>query len=392
MPPIDVTVNVPPFRSSSLLLPAFASVLQPVDVGGDRRQVLLVGVLHDRNDQPVRRGDRDADVVLVVQHDLAGGLVEGAVDDRHFLQCPGHGLHEEREVRQLHAGLGERVAELRAQPHEVGEVALVDVRVVRDLAASPRPCARRSAGACRRACAACPATPKSSLVVSVPGESRTDDRPGRPSARGRGEVVEQDAAAGPGAANAGEIDAELAGEQPHRRRRRRRMRRARGVAVGAAGEPPASGPLRLAAGRDGRARLPAPPLHALAGRGPRSSAAGARRRHHFPHRLVAEESCPTFTFVPGVAASDGDRPRERRRALPWSPCPTSPRPAPARATTASPGRTSQRTSSTSINPSPTGGRGKSIVVLRSAVTVRCRHGLQRTTGILSSHGPRDSVL
>ena len=72
MPPIDVTVNVPPFRSSSLLLPAFASVLSRSISGGDRRQVLLVGVLDDRHDQAARRGDRDADVVVVVQYHLAG--------------------------------------------------------------------------------------------------------------------------------------------------------------------------------------------------------------------------------------------------------------------------------------------------------------------------------
>ena len=76
MLPIDVIVNVPPRRSSSRDLPARASAAEPLDFAGDRREVFLVGVADHRHDQPGRRGDGDADVISVVQDDLAGFLVE----------------------------------------------------------------------------------------------------------------------------------------------------------------------------------------------------------------------------------------------------------------------------------------------------------------------------
>ena len=65
--------------------------------------VLLVGVVDHRHDQARRRGDGDADVVVVVQHDLAGGLVERGVDERHFLERRDDRLHEERQIGELDA-------------------------------------------------------------------------------------------------------------------------------------------------------------------------------------------------------------------------------------------------------------------------------------------------
>ena len=46
------------------------------DVAGDWRHVFAVGVVDDRHHQAAGRGDGDADVIAVVQHDLAGLLVE----------------------------------------------------------------------------------------------------------------------------------------------------------------------------------------------------------------------------------------------------------------------------------------------------------------------------
>ena len=49
-------------------------------------EVLLVGVADHRHDQAARRGHRDADVIAIVQDDLAACLVQAGVDERHFLQ------------------------------------------------------------------------------------------------------------------------------------------------------------------------------------------------------------------------------------------------------------------------------------------------------------------
>ena len=76
MLPIEVTVKVPPRRSSSCDLAGRASLLSRSISRAIVEQGLLVRVAHHRHDQARRRGDGDADVVAVVQDDLAGFLVE----------------------------------------------------------------------------------------------------------------------------------------------------------------------------------------------------------------------------------------------------------------------------------------------------------------------------
>ena len=86
MLPTDVTVNVPPRRSSSRALPARASALSRSISRAMLAEVLLVGVADHRHDQAGRRRHGDADVVVVVQDDLVGRLVQAGVDQRHLLE------------------------------------------------------------------------------------------------------------------------------------------------------------------------------------------------------------------------------------------------------------------------------------------------------------------
>ena len=217
-------MNVPPRRSSSRAWPARASALSRSISRAIVGQVLAVGVADHRHDQAGRRGHGDADVVAVVQHDLAGLLVERGVDDRHFLQRRDHRLDEERQVGQLHAGRGERLAQAGAQPDQLGDVALIDVAVVRDgvlgvdhvlgdLAAEAGQLDARAGRA----------------VVEPGGDRRRHvlHRRRPVPAGGRCRSSTRMRPSGPLPWTDRQVDAELAGQQPHRRRRLdRRPRRA----------------------------------------------------------------------------------------------------------------------------------------------------------------------
>ena len=87
---------------------------EPLDVAGDLAEVLAVGVAHHRDEQAVRGRHRDAEVVAVVEDDLAGGLVERGVDQRHLLERRRHRLDGEGQVGHLGADLGRRVAQTLA--------------------------------------------------------------------------------------------------------------------------------------------------------------------------------------------------------------------------------------------------------------------------------------
>src|SRR5262245_52760270 len=78
-------------------------VAETFDFARDIQQVALVGILHDWDNQAGGRGDRDADVVAVMEHDLARLLVERSVDERNLLEGMRDGFREESEVRDLGA-------------------------------------------------------------------------------------------------------------------------------------------------------------------------------------------------------------------------------------------------------------------------------------------------
>ena len=82
-PPL-VMVNVPPVRSSI----AMRALARLAGVGGDfffdLGEALGIRIAHDRHHEAAIRGDRNADVVVLVVDDV--GAVHGCVDDREFLQ------------------------------------------------------------------------------------------------------------------------------------------------------------------------------------------------------------------------------------------------------------------------------------------------------------------
>ena len=114
--------------------PGLAIGAESFDFGCHREHVLLIDVANDGNDQPGRRRDRDADVVFVVQNDVARVLVERAIDDRNLFECLGQSLHEERQIGKLDAVAGTRLAHAVAEANQIGDVAFVDIRVVRNAA------------------------------------------------------------------------------------------------------------------------------------------------------------------------------------------------------------------------------------------------------------------
>src|SRR6185436_15688750 len=185
------------------------------DVADDRHQQAAVGV------------DRDADVDVLLQHDLVGAHVDRGVELREHTQRRGHDLEGNRGDGEVAAGRLHLRRELLAQLLEagdVGEVALGDVRdgrpggaeVLRGLAPH---------GAHRLA-----------LDLAEAGEVGQRLRARRPAARAGAEqtlgvlldVLDRDASAGTAAVDLIDVDAELARHPAHRRRRRRRRHVARG--------------------------------------------------------------------------------------------------------------------------------------------------------------------
>ncbi len=59
------------------------------EIGGDLQHRLLVAVLDDRHEEPVRRVDRAADVVVLLVDDLERFGIETAVELRERLQAAG---------------------------------------------------------------------------------------------------------------------------------------------------------------------------------------------------------------------------------------------------------------------------------------------------------------
>ena len=67
MPPRLERVKVPPSIASAPSLPSRALARQVGQLPGDLEHALAVHVADDRHEQPLRRVDRDADVVVVLQ-------------------------------------------------------------------------------------------------------------------------------------------------------------------------------------------------------------------------------------------------------------------------------------------------------------------------------------
>ena len=125
--PIEVMVKVPPRRSSSFDLPVRASLLSRAASWAISSRLELIRLVNHRHDQSAGRGHRHAEVVLIVQGDLAGLLVQRAVDDRHFLESADHGLDEERNVRELESLVRQAVPQRFAHLEQFGDVAFIDV-------------------------------------------------------------------------------------------------------------------------------------------------------------------------------------------------------------------------------------------------------------------------
>ena len=73
VPPTEprlLIVNVPPLSSSRSNLPSRTVVGQLVQLGGDLRDALAVGVAQHRHDQAALGVDRDADVHVLLVDDL----------------------------------------------------------------------------------------------------------------------------------------------------------------------------------------------------------------------------------------------------------------------------------------------------------------------------------
>ncbi len=129
--PSDVMVNVEPWRSCALLMPALASLPRRSISRARSRRLSLVGVLDDRDHEArVGRGS-DADVVGLAVDELLRLLVERAVQDGVLLERRDDGLHDEGQERELRAVLLGGWLEARAQAHQRGRVALFDEREVR---------------------------------------------------------------------------------------------------------------------------------------------------------------------------------------------------------------------------------------------------------------------
>ena len=92
---------------------------------------LLIHVADDRHQQPVLRIDGDADVNVLLEHDLFAGDVDRGVELREHLQRRGNHLDGNRRDRQLPAGGFDPLRVLLPQPLEFRDVGLVALRDVR---------------------------------------------------------------------------------------------------------------------------------------------------------------------------------------------------------------------------------------------------------------------
>ena len=107
-------------------------------------QALLVHVADDRHDQARLGVHRDADVIVLLENDLLGDLVEAGVEDRMLLQRVHDRLQRQRRsasaARPCFSYAGAYFFRSVVQSRDVG---LVELRHVRDRRSSSRPSAGR---------------------------------------------------------------------------------------------------------------------------------------------------------------------------------------------------------------------------------------------------------
>jgi hypothetical protein len=88
--------------------------------------------------RPVVGVGGDAEVVVLLDHQLLRDLVERAVHRRVLLHGGDDRLHDERQVGDVDALVGERLLRLAADLHQLGDVDVVDVGEVRRGVLRPR--------------------------------------------------------------------------------------------------------------------------------------------------------------------------------------------------------------------------------------------------------------
>ena len=122
----------PPLISSTRQLAVARLLGQLLQLDGDLRDVLLVGVADHRHEQPAIGVHRHADVHVLLVDDLAALGVDRGVELRELLHRGRQHLHQHRGDGEVAAGLGHLVLELLAQLLERGDVRLVELRDVRN--------------------------------------------------------------------------------------------------------------------------------------------------------------------------------------------------------------------------------------------------------------------
>jgi hypothetical protein len=128
IPPSDEIVNTDPLMSFGASLPARAA-RQLGQLAGELEDPLAVDVVHDGDDEAVRRVGREAEVALVLDDELVA--VERGGEARERVERRRARLEQQGDHRHLHVVL--LGVELLAERLEVGDVRLVVVGDERDL-------------------------------------------------------------------------------------------------------------------------------------------------------------------------------------------------------------------------------------------------------------------
>ena len=338
------TVNVPPASSAGERRRCLADSPRRASSAAMSSSGLLVGVADHRQHEAVGGVDGDAEVAVRVQHDLPGGDVDARVEHRVLDEGERRRLDEERRQRHRHAAAcGDRL-ELLAQREQVGDVDLVERVDVRH--GVPRRGHRSRRCACAHRAGRCAIRPPGDALVTASVGVAGDER--RRSSRRRLTSASTIRPPGPLPVTVGEVDAQLAGEGPRRRRGER------SVASGRPGRRHRRRP-----GRSWHVRSPATrpsvgrPVAVAALAAPSSTT-----RSTSPTEITAPTSPPRATTVPVTGAGISTTALSVSISTTgWS------------STTWSPTATSHDTISASVNPSPMSTRRNSCFtaqILRGA--------------------------
>ncbi|ABV14341.1 hypothetical protein CKO_03257 [Citrobacter koseri ATCC BAA-895] len=101
---------------------------------GQLSNALLVHIFEHRNNQTVRRVDRDTNVDVLLQRQALTVFRQRAVEARHLFQSSGNGFHDEDHWREFHVQLtffSFRIL-LLTERFQIGDIRFVEVRNVRD--------------------------------------------------------------------------------------------------------------------------------------------------------------------------------------------------------------------------------------------------------------------